>query len=253
MLACASDRGPVAVSPAPPEVVTPAPATDPMQQALARVRALPAPSENRYAAHHILIAYAGAVDAPAGATRTERQAFELATDLARRAASEDFPALARAHSDGPSAARGGDLGVYAVGTMVPDFERAVASVPIGGIGPVVATPFGWHVVRRDAIDEVRIAHLQIGYVGARGAHTTRTRDEARALIEALAVELKPATFAQVATANSEDGSAAAGGDLGVIGRGQMVPSFEDAAFALQPGELSGIVETPYGFHVLYRP
>jgi len=44
-----------------------------------------------------------------------------------------------------------------------------------------------------------------------------------------------------------------GGSLGLITRGQMVPQFEEVAFSLAPGELSGIVETPYGFHIIWRP
>ncbi len=58
-------------------------------------------------------------------------------------------------------------------------------------------------------------------------------------------------FAKVASEVTEDPSTkASGGDLGFFPRGRMVKSFEDAAFSLKPGEISGIVESPYGYHIL---
>ena len=57
-------------------------------------------------------------------------------------------------------------------------------------------------------------------------------------------------FAELATEHSEDSTARDGGDTGLFHRGQMVPAFEDVAFALQPGEVSDMVETPFGVHIL---
>ncbi|MGQ9797572.1 SurA N-terminal domain-containing protein [Desulfosoma sp.] len=57
-------------------------------------------------------------------------------------------------------------------------------------------------------------------------------------------------FAALAKAHSQDGSAQAGGDLGWFTKEQMVPTFADAAFAMKPGEVSDLVRTPYGFHII---
>ncbi len=58
-------------------------------------------------------------------------------------------------------------------------------------------------------------------------------------------------FAQLAKKNSEDpGSAEKGGELGWITRGQTVPNFDKTAFSLKPGEMSGLVETEYGYHII---
>lgn len=57
-------------------------------------------------------------------------------------------------------------------------------------------------------------------------------------------------FAELAKKYSQDSSAAAGGDLGLFGKGQMVPEFETAAFALQVNQTSGIVKTKYGYHII---
>lgn len=76
--------------------------------------------------------------------------------------------------------------------------------------------------------------------------------DARRIAEGLLAELgRGADFAAVAKRASEDkGSAANGGELGCFPRGAMLPEFEQAAYALEPGQLSGLVKTQYGFHII---
>ena len=60
------------------------------------------------------------------------------------------------------------------------------------------------------------------------------------------------TFEELATENSDCSSASRGGDLGTFGRGQMQKPFEEASFALKVGEMSGIVDTDSGVHIILR-
>jgi peptidyl-prolyl cis-trans isomerase C len=77
------------------------------------------------------------------------------------------------------------------------------------------------------------------------------RAEAMAKIQSVQEELDAgASFAIMAIEHSEGPSAPQGGDLGYFGRGQMVPTFEAVAFALEPGDVSGAVETQFGFHLI---
>jgi peptidyl-prolyl cis-trans isomerase D len=78
-------------------------------------------------------------------------------------------------------------------------------------------------------------------------------DKARLKAEELLAEIRknPGRFAELAGKNSDDpGSASKGGDLGFFGRGMMVKPFEDTAFALGEGEISGVVESDFGFHII---
>jgi peptidyl-prolyl cis-trans isomerase C len=79
-----------------------------------------------------------------------------------------------------------------------------------------------------------------------------TKDEARKKAESILERIhKGEDFETLAKDNSDDpGSKSNGGDLGYFGHGRMVPAFEQAAFALKPGQVSGIVESQFGFHII---
>jgi len=98
-------------------------------------------------------------------------------------------------------------------------------------------------------EEVKAAHILLRVAEDADEETRNKRLE---LANQLLLELKDgADFAELAKANSDDkGTAEKGGELGTFGRGVMVKSFEDAAFKLKPGQLSGVVESPFGYHII---
>lgn len=106
-----------------------------------------------------------------------------------------------------------------------------------------------HLDRFDIPEQVRAAHVLIRLAGDAG---DIMRQQKRQLAEKVLAEARAGKdFAQLARQYSDDpGSAGKGGDLGYFPRGAMVAAFEEAAFNLKPGEISDIVETPFGLHII---
>jgi peptidyl-prolyl cis-trans isomerase C len=97
-------------------------------------------------------------------------------------------------------------------------------------------------------ETVKASHILIG-VDAKASADDRKK--AREKADKLHKELAGgADFATLAKGNSTCPSSQQGGDLGFFGKGQMVPAFEKAAFALKPGEISAVVETQFGYHII---
>ena len=99
-------------------------------------------------------------------------------------------------------------------------------------------------------EERRASHILIT---AAATAPAAQRDQAKARAEELLAGLQksPETFAEVAQKNSQDpGSASSGGDLDFFARGAMVKPFEDAAFSMKKGEISGVVASDFGFHII---
>ena len=97
-------------------------------------------------------------------------------------------------------------------------------------------------------ENVKASHILIGVDAKASADEKKKgREQAEKLRKDLA---GGADFTVLAKANSTCPSSQQGGDLGFFGKGQMVPSFEKAAFALKPGEISDVIETQFGYHII---
>jgi peptidyl-prolyl cis-trans isomerase NIMA-interacting 1 len=107
---------------------------------------------------------------------------------------------------------------------------------------------------------VRCRHLLVKHAGSRrpaswkSDNITRTKEEALSLLSHHANRIisGEVSFDKLAELESDCSSAKRGGDLGVFARGQMQKPFEDAAFALDVGQISGIVDTDSGVHIIQR-
>jgi len=105
-------------------------------------------------------------------------------------------------------------------------------------------------------ETVTASHILIAYAGAMRAdpNNKRTKAEAEKRAEAILARAKKGEdFAKLADEASDDPSAKMNhGSLGSFTRERMIKPFADAAFALKPGQVSGVVETPFGFHIIKR-
>ena len=114
----------------------------------------------------------------------------------------------------------------------------------------VKTYFDQNSARLTGQEERRASHI---LVNSPKSASSAERTAAKAKADALLTEVKksPDSFAELAKKNSQDpGSAANGGDLDFFSRGAMVKPFEDAAFALQKGQISDVVESDFGYHII---
>lgn len=216
----------------------------------------------------LLVAYAGAEGAGSQITRTREEALERAEMLAgmARDPSTSFVELVATYGDvPPDLDDRNTVRVLVRGSEAwPDeIEAAALRLDVGGVTAPIETPAGFVIVRREREDaapstlqEVGARHILISYRGARQAspEITRTREEAQALALQIAHAARDDANDWVAlhAEYSDEPNSPEGGDLGTFGRGQMVPSFERAAFALEVGEVSDPVESPFGFHIIQR-
>ena len=206
-------------------------------------------SKQEVKASHILIG----LEEDASPTDTLR-AYQKADSLRALALNgASFAMLAEKFSTDPSAAtNGGDLGYFTALQMVYPFENAAYQTEVGGVSEPIRTRFGYHIIKvhdkRPSKGKVKVAHIMIrGKEGAEQDSSTQVK--AQQIYEQLQ---QGADWNELAERFSEDVTTrSSGGELPYFGTGNMIESFEDAAFALKnKGDISAPVKTRFGWHVI---
>lgn len=132
--------------------------------------------------------------------------------------------------------------------LVLDLDAAKKNIAVSDAD--LRSYYDQNTARFGSKEERRASHILIA---APASAPAAEREKARAKAQEILAEVRkaPATFADVARKSSQDpGSAEKGGDLDFVTRGAMVKPFEDAMFALKKGEISDVVETEFGYHII---
>ena len=189
--------------------------------------------------------------------RSEEEAKLLADSLIFRIKNgEKFEDLTLKYSaDNFSKEEGGDIYWLTAGQVnIPEFEDAMYNTKVGTVHPSpVKTRYGYHIIkitgRQERKPQIRARHILIDFKDDDGnIDTAAAVRKAEEIHEKL---LNGGDFAELAKEYSKDkGTAEKGGDLGFFERRMMVKEFDETAFNLQPGEISDLVKTRYGFHII---
>jgi len=201
-------------------------------------------------ASHILLRL-DANASPEDTLKVWNRAMEIINQLNQ---GKDFAELAQTHSEDQSVAQNkGDLYYFTTGQMVPKFEDAAYALRVGEYTKrPVRTQFGYHIIkltdRRPAVYTISVSHIMIATRGADSVALDSALQKIRKIHDSLR---RGEDFATLARQVSEDpGSAPRGGSLGSFSRRRFVQEFEEVAFTLKPGQISDIVKTQFGYHII---
>ncbi|MEM7540291.1 MAG: peptidylprolyl isomerase [Pseudomonadota bacterium] len=228
-----------------------------------RVRVLPSEVENylrneslagessvEFRISHILIEIpGGANDDEARAARSDAQRV-----LDAIVAGDDFTSLAITRSDGQNALDGGDLGWRKAERLPSLFIEPLSRLQIGEVSEILTSSSGYHIIKlvdkrqgeKVLVEQHNVRHILI--------ETNELVDDLAALehLSQLKIRLESGDdFATLAKTHSDDRtSALAGGDLGWVSKGQMVPEFEEIMEVADIGMYAGPIKSEFGYHIL---
>jgi peptidyl-prolyl cis-trans isomerase SurA len=207
--------------------------------------------DEEYSVAHILVLV------PEGANAEEIRAKREVAENALRQLSEgmDFAQVAASVSDAPDALEGGTLGWRPPSRLPELFLEAVSGMRIGEVSDVLRSANGFHVVKlvdkRGSETKIIVEQTHARHILIRLNEIVSESDALQRLVELKQrMELGGEDFSDLARQHSDDASAAKGGDLGWLSPGDTVPDFERAMNALQPGEVSDPVRSPFGLHLI---
>jgi peptidyl-prolyl cis-trans isomerase SurA len=190
-------------------------------------------------------------------TEDSLKAYQKADIILKRLEEEDFVTVAKELSDDKTAQQnGGDLYYFTGGMTVTEFEDAVYDLNIGETTKEpIRTMFGLHIVKltdkQKRYDGIKASHILIQDKKDSLGNTIDSIDTFNKAKEILQRIKNGEDFSSLAKEVSEDpGSKDKGGDLGFFDRRRMVQPFDSAAFSLDVGEVSDLVRTPFGWHII---
>jgi peptidyl-prolyl cis-trans isomerase SurA len=220
-----------------------------VDQYLATLKAQNA-GETEYRLAHILVV----VPEQASSDQIESRRRRAEEALRSIKSGADFAQVAAAFSDATDALQGGSLG-WRTGARLPTvFAEAVREQKVGTVSGVLRSAAGFHIVKllekrshdeATLVDQTHARHILVR------VNELTSEAEAKSKIERMKDRLDTgANFADLAKLNSEDASAAKGGDLGWLSAGDTVAEFDDAMKKLQPNQVSPPVRTSFGWHLI---
>jgi peptidyl-prolyl cis-trans isomerase SurA len=194
---------------------------------------------------------------PDGATAAQIQALQNRADriFARVKSGEDFFKLAQENSDARDARTGGQMGLRAVDRYPTLFTDATKDLKVGEIAGPIRSGAGFHLLKllekqlpssSFAVTQTNPRHILL----RTGPTLTETAAKTKLLDLKKRIESRAIDFATAAKEASQDGSAAAGGDLGWANPGQFVPEFESVMDQLPIGKISEPIVSRFGVHLI---
>lgn len=173
----------------------------------------------------------------------------------------DFSKMAATYSDAADALKGGEIGWRDVDRLPPVFATELRKLKPGQVTPIIKTNVGFHILKMAdqrnladaaAPDSAVVQQTRVSHILMKPTPTMNAAEVKKKLLELKEkIVSKAASFEDLARQNSQEpASAAKGGDLGWLEPGDAGPEFDQALATLKPGEVSDVIESPFGFHLL---
>jgi peptidyl-prolyl cis-trans isomerase SurA len=170
---------------------------------------------------------------------------------------EDFAKVAASFSDAPDALTGGAMGMRPLDRLPALYAEAAKKLKPGQLSEILRSPAGFHIVKLIDIRGSGAVKAPVALKQTRARHilikVNELVSEAEARRKLVVIKERldnGADFAELARLNSNDLSAARGGDLGWLYQGDTVPDFEKAMDALKINQISEPIQSPFGFHLI---
>jgi len=207
-------------------------------------------SSDEFEISHILVR-APEDTAPEDLKKLRAKAEKALTQLQ---AGKDFAKISASFSDAPNALEGGSLG-WKNGSQIPAlFFEALKPLKAGEVSGILRSPNGFHILkvtnRRGGTSPLVVGQTHVRHILIKFSEVVSEKDAMTRMISIKERLDNGEKFEDLARQYSDDGSAKSGGDLGWVNPGDTVPEFEKTMNALAPGEISNIIKTQFGLHIL---